>query len=365
MPKRNVNIELLRIVGTMLVVILHVLGLGGVLQSIPSDTITHWGAWFLEICAYCAVNIFALISGYVMMGKTVKIKNILSLWFQVFFYSVLIAGLLFAFIPETRGAKNLIIAFFPVLARQWWYVSAYFGLFLFIPLLNVAINHVSQTTYSNVLIAILIVLCTANRIMPLDSFGLSDGYSMIWLLVMYLFGAYIRKYDLQQVITAPKSLLGYFLAITVTFFTKLVIFYGTKLILGKPDLDSMFVSYNSVTIVLASIFLFLFCLNVKMNSVCQKVVSFFAPVSLSVYLIHTHQLVYKHLLTAAFASFGEMSLLNLLACTLLTAFLIYLVCAVIDLLRIQLFKILHVHRLCEILEARLLRLYAKLFPIKA
>ncbi len=270
MLKRNVNIELLRIVGTMLVLILHVLGLGGILPNIPSDSAAYWGAWFLEICAYCAVNIFGLISGYVMMDKTVKIRNILNLWFQVFFYSVLIAGLVFAFIPEARGAKNLIISLFPVFSGQWWYVSAYFGLFLFMPVLNVSINYISQATFRNVLIAMLLVFCTANRLIPLDVFGLSNGYSMIWLILMYLFGAYIRKYDLQQKITVSKCLLGYFLASTFAFLSKLAIYYSTKFVLGAPAFDSMFVSYNSVPIVLATVFLFLFCLNVKMNTVCKR-----------------------------------------------------------------------------------------------
>ena len=132
MEKRNFNIDLFRILAAFLVTVLHVLGQGGILKSTSPTEINYWIAWLLEICAYCAVNCFALISGYVMVNKTVKAKNIIGLWFQVLFYSLIFTALFFAFLPESRSVKNLVVAVMPILGRQWWYVSSYFALcFLF------------------------------------------------------------------------------------------------------------------------------------------------------------------------------------------------------------------------------------------
>ena len=71
MEKRNYNIDLFRIIAAFFVTVLHVLGQGGILESTSPTETNYWIAWFLEICAYCVVNCFALISGYVMVIKTV------------------------------------------------------------------------------------------------------------------------------------------------------------------------------------------------------------------------------------------------------------------------------------------------------
>ena len=115
MEKRNFNIDLFRILAAFLVTVLHVLGQGGILKSTSPTEINYWIAWLLEICAYCAVNCFALISGYVMVNKTIKAKNILGLWFQVLFYSLLFTFLFFIFLPESRSGENLVFAVMPIL----------------------------------------------------------------------------------------------------------------------------------------------------------------------------------------------------------------------------------------------------------
>ena len=147
MAKRNYNIDLFRIIAAFLVTVLHVLGQGGILAYASPGGINYWTAWFLEIGAYCAVNCFALISGYLMVNSSVKAKSIIGLWLQVLFYSLLFTSVFFVFVPETRSISNLVVAFTPVLSNQWWYVSSYFALCLFIPFLNKAIANISQQTY--------------------------------------------------------------------------------------------------------------------------------------------------------------------------------------------------------------------------
>lgn len=61
--KRNYGIDLLRMVAMFMVVILHVLGQGGVLAKTAG--LKNHIAWLLETGAYCAVDCFAIISGFV------------------------------------------------------------------------------------------------------------------------------------------------------------------------------------------------------------------------------------------------------------------------------------------------------------
>ncbi|EOS72255.1 hypothetical protein C819_04357, partial [Lachnospiraceae bacterium 10-1] len=54
-PERNYGIDLLRIIAMLLVVVLHVLGQGGVLEA--SKGVRAAVAWFFEVAAYCAVDV--------------------------------------------------------------------------------------------------------------------------------------------------------------------------------------------------------------------------------------------------------------------------------------------------------------------
>ena len=64
--ERNYGIDLLRIISMLAIVLLHVLGHGGVLDTIGNRFGTDYAvAWILEFIAYPAVNVFVLISGFV------------------------------------------------------------------------------------------------------------------------------------------------------------------------------------------------------------------------------------------------------------------------------------------------------------
>ena len=82
--ERNYGIDFLRILSMMFIVILHSIGKGGILDNATILSPQYKIAWYLECFACCAVNIFALISGYVSYrGKEEKIKysNLINLWF--------------------------------------------------------------------------------------------------------------------------------------------------------------------------------------------------------------------------------------------------------------------------------------------
>ncbi len=360
MQNRNANVDLSRILATIFVVTLHVMGEGGILQKLSSDTASYWIGWFIEICAYCAINIFVLISGYVMVSKPIKAKSIISLWLQVLFCSVSLTFLSFLLFPETRTIKNLIFSFVPVLSNQWWYISSYFVLFFFIPILNSAIHNLPQKTVKKILLLFLFGSCASRCVYPVDAFVLNEGYSAIWLIFIYLIGAYIRKYDLQEKITATKSLLLFLAMTLLTFLSRAGLHFGTKLLLGQERFVNILVSYTSISVVFSAIFIFMFCLNIRINDVSKKIIGLFAPTTLSVYLIHTHPLVFSYIMKDTFVSFAHMPLLIMLLCIFASILTIFLLCSAVDLLRIQLFKLLRISKLSDFIANKIIGLYLKI-----
>ena len=141
------------------VVLLHVLkwGEGGNLDNSFLGTPNYAVSWYLELSAYCAVNCFALITGYVGVNVPYRISRFINLWFQVFFYT---AGITFLFkwlVPGSVSFKGMIQAFFPVLRLAYWYFTAYAVLFCFIPFLNPAIRSLSRESARWLCLLVLLV----------------------------------------------------------------------------------------------------------------------------------------------------------------------------------------------------------------
>ncbi len=88
--KRNANMELLRMISMLMVVMLHGLGKSGLLVNLSiSGGANATIAWLLESLSLGAVNIFILISGYYLIDSKFKIGRLIELVAELLFYSVL------------------------------------------------------------------------------------------------------------------------------------------------------------------------------------------------------------------------------------------------------------------------------------
>ena len=332
------------------------------MATAPQGSAVYWTAWFLEILSYCAVNCFGLISGFVMVDKSIKIKSIVFLWMQIIFYSILISVIVFILFPESRTTGNLISSFLPIIRKQWWYASSYFGLYFLIPILNAAINNITKQTHQKILLSVLLGIgCIDCIISSNDPFSLNAGYSTAWLILLYLFGAYIKKYEIHKKITAIKSILGFFAMIVFTFASKAVIQALTQKILGQPKAENTFISYISITVLLSAIFLFFFCLNVKTGNFALKITCFLSPVTFGVYLIHVHPLIFNFVFKDAFSFLVYKPLPVMILGVLLAVAVIFVLCTVIELMRIQLFKLMRISKLSEYISQKLNNVYLTLF----
>lgn len=65
MKEKNYGIDALRMLAMFMVVILHILIQGGVLNASGRFLSQYEAGWLLESVAFCAVDVYALISGYV------------------------------------------------------------------------------------------------------------------------------------------------------------------------------------------------------------------------------------------------------------------------------------------------------------
>jgi Acyltransferase family. len=141
---RDSNMELLRIISMIFIVILHFNGFG-------FKYLTHLPSFFSQIqfvflsafesVFIIGVNLFVLISGY--YGIKLSIKSIYNIFFTCLFYSVLIYMVKYVLLGDYGTLKDLIKAFLPI-SKQWWFITIYFCLMLISPLLNAILRKISD-----------------------------------------------------------------------------------------------------------------------------------------------------------------------------------------------------------------------------
>ena len=350
--ERNLGIDLLRMVSMLLVVILHVLGQGGVLTAagkLDSDT-NFKIAWFLEIAAYCAVNCYGLISGYVGVRSKFKYTNIVMLWLQVFFYTGLITLLFSIFHPayfQGEAATELIWKMLlPAVKNQYWYFTAYFVMFFFIPFYNYAVNNMPRRQIRAVVIAGIVLF----SVLPLlfragilgkavsNVFYISSGYNMMWLSVLYVTGAYISKYRPFEKIPTYAFFLTYLGAALASWFAKFYIQGG-----------SVTVHYTSPLILLEGVCLLLGFSRLKLKAI-GPVIRFLSPAAFGVYLVHVHPLIWEEYMKKRYVEFASFSTPKMIFAIFAAVLGIYLFCSAVDLCRHYLFKLLRLRQGLTYLE---------------
>ena len=362
-PKeRNYGVDALRVLAMWMAVVLHVTDHGGVLAGggmVPLSTkyelvrLTH-------ALAVCAVDCYALISGYVGLNARHRVSNLIRLWFEVCFYSVVITAVYYLFRPGPTVAHLLRLSMFPVARDQYWYFTAYFALFFFMPFLNHLIHTLPRKDARRLLAALIGVFSVMPTLLFRDLFATRYGYAPVWLGTLYLLGAYVRKYEPGRSFSKKRLFAWYLGFVLVSWAVRWAIESFTLHRLGEMKMGQYLMEYSSPTTLGAALMLLMLFsgLQVRQPAV-RRFVQFVSPLTFGIYLIHTQPLVWVQILGKRFAAFADNRALVCIPQILLAATAIYLICAVIDAVRVQLFRLLRIRDLSDWLQDRLTALWTR------
>ena len=290
--ERMANLELLRIVSMLFVVVLHFIGKSSNHPALTDTEMEAWeyGAWALESLAIVAVNVYMLLSGYLLSGTTFKVKRLLQLWLQLLFYSagVGIVAAMFGYIP-TEGISVYYLAqlFLPVSTNHYWFMTAYVLMYLFLPILMAGVGRSSKKQFQIVLCLLFFVFCGMKSISPIKLTTDMQGYDCIWYLCMALLAAYIRLYGIPFFKNKKRSLLVYLVSAAAIFGISLLFRY-IYIQTGKlSDIVTVCYNYNHILVVFASVGFFYLFLHMQIKpGLLSRLVCWMAPYTLGVYLWH-------------------------------------------------------------------------------
>ena len=348
--KRCIGIDVLKIIAMLGIIGLHIIGQGGLLRAYDQGTINYYIVQIFRVMFFGAVNIFAMATGYLYVKKEkIKISSIFNLLVTVFFYCFIISTIFYLFdIANFRSSslKEIIYSIFPILKGNYWYIICYTFLFFLIPYINKMISKLTQQELKKLLIISSVFLSIITSISLLDLFYVNSGYSVIWLIYCYLLGAYFRLYSKDT--KKNKYIIFYVLLTMLTFLLNTYLIKRT----GSFEYQAFILSYNSPFILTSSILFFLYVKDINIES---KVFSKIAELAFGVYILHCNILIFNYILKD---SFVELNLyINnpiLLTITILSSLVgIYLVCALVEIVRKYIFKLFRVDVLISKIDNKL------------
>jgi len=273
--KRDIGIEILRMLAMLLIVCQHFLNHGGIYKNAGENVfLLH----LINQLFAPSVNIFVLISGYFSLNSHFKWQKPVGLYLQVIFY-LLLMPLVGAAFGQEISPESFDYAFMPIVRRVYWFFSAYLLLYFAMPFLNVLIKNISKTQHGLLVIA-------AFAFGYLTRFGISSvlslngGYSFLWFILLYFVGAYLRKYPIK--IKKPFILLIYLFTVAYGMLFK---YYRGE---GKLfTLISTSTNYQEPLVLLAAIcLLLLFSGTGGANARVGRAISFLSASTFGVYLAH-------------------------------------------------------------------------------
>ena len=193
--EKNYGIDLLRIFSMIQVIILHLI-MYSVGNKIEPSNKKYQSVWCLESICTCSVNNFALISG-VVGYKSYKFRNLIYLWFHIFFYSFIIEVIYLKIRNKNINYFNIKIFnnMFPILIKREWYHQ------------------------------------------------LNNGFSALWLIILYIIGSFFGKYiinnNFNENINYFSKWIIFFLSLTIFNYKLHLILIKKKKILGNLFLKNI------------------------------------------------------------------------------------------------------------------------------
>lgn len=288
---RMANLELLRCVAMIMVVVLHYLGKGELLAELTQEHFTQaqYAAWLLECFCIVAVDVYMFISGYFLCKSTFKPSRLIQLLLQVWFYSV-VFGLAGALTGVMRGADfdlhYLLTLIFPVSMGHYWFMTAYVFLYLLLPLIGMAVRRMNRRQMQIALGLLLFTFCIMKSVVPVRFEMDGQGYDWQWYLCVFLTAAYIRRFGCRFFEKKWFGPLlyggGCVLIFGVTFLMR-----GIYLRTGRLESVLGFcLEYNHILPLTAAVGLFALFSKIRIGGKAAAMINRIAPATLGVYLLH-------------------------------------------------------------------------------
>ena len=254
-PARNSNIELLRIIAMMFIVVLHIM-----VHILKGATP---GSEYIIGITVTGVNLFILISGF--FGIRTTWKSFMSLMSIVIFFYAIALLLNWSIFNRPPTIGEVVTFFTPISRSTWWFVKCYLLLAIFSQFINMVLENSSKAQYGFLLGALIYISCISGFLLrnPINP----DGYNLFQFITLYVIGDAIKRYNILQRVPIKMFIAIYILSTIATIFL-MGIHYNARY-------------YNNPTIIIAAVSLFCIIGKIDFKSkTVNRIAGFMFPVYL-------------------------------------------------------------------------------------
>lgn len=343
---RNSNYELMRIISMFLIVLGHVIVFTGLLDTTNQSVNIIYN--LLEFTLIVHVNSYVLVSGYFQSKTTFKQKKIWQIINASWFYRIIIM-IVFSLLGIISISKVQVLKdILPVTIDNYWFIKVYLLLYCLSPFINKLINNLDKSSYQK-LLAVGFIIFSIIPCITANEFFQNNGYTLYNFIYLYLVGAYLRDYPLEESYLFKKmSKRLYKIVILVIILSCVLLnntlYYFSKQIQGTNELLNLISSniqmtrlfYSNPIIIIQSIAYFVFFKTLNIQS---KFINNVSKLMLGVYFIHENNYIRAKLYTNL--ATGPINSLSFIPCVFLAALIIFISCALIEAIRQVMFKFIY------------------------
>ncbi|MGY3777448.1 acyltransferase [Isobaculum melis] len=361
MKKRQSNLEVLRII-SMLLIILHHYSVHG---NWDFQTANGFQKIFIETAAIggkIGVNVFVLISGYFLVSSKFNLKKVVMLISQIFFYSCSIL-LFFKFVLHYPfSIQAIATSLLPTTFNVYWFATTYVALYLLFPYLNIFIKNISQQGLKHLLILSFILLSLVPGMKHLVS-GMLFLNAIVWFIFLYLIAAYIRLYGQTFRCQMKHYIWGLLLSLGFIILS----FPGIDYIKAHVPLlgylnTIYFTEMNTVPVLIISVCLFLIFNQLDLG--VRPWINLIAKTTFGIYLIHDNVLVrpflWQQLAKNAIFLHSKWLFLHMIV----SVCIVFIFCCIIELIRMYCIEPIYAKLVDQVMETKPIQRLIKSYEVK-
>lgn len=328
MKERNSNIEALRVLAMVFIVISHY-SVHGSIKSM--DLEFGFNKFLIDSTNYglIGVAIFVMITGYYLIESEFKVKRVVNIVLQTLFYTMGLFVIFCIFDNDNFSVINLFKNMFPVIGQRYWFVTNYVILCFLSPFINKMLNIINRKQFILLLIVITFYFIIAPSFFDLESIEITGKLGAI--VVFYIFGAYLRKYPDNIFANKSRALIisvATFILLELSAIAIDVVGERFSAFYGKA---SKFYTINSILVLLLALGLLSFCINKTPKY--SRLVNTLGGCTFGVYLIHDNNYMREYLWGNIFDNSKYAESNYLIVHFFLSVSIVYVACTVIEYIR--------------------------------
>ncbi|MGN1337397.1 MAG: acyltransferase [Candidatus Coprovivens sp.] len=326
--ERNSNIEIIRIISMVMIVVSHWTVHSGILQ-IDTNLLFNKILISNTVLGNIGVILFFLISGYFGYKKSdsikINVKKILKIVLQVIFYSVFLYFICTFYDKNILCLTNIIKAFMPITFKEYWYVTVYIVLLLLSPFINLFIDNLKGKSNNYFIYVTTILFFIFPTLTKQDFYG----NELIQAIYFYFLGSYIKNNDLKifDKHAGKIALFSYLMLVLQSVFFVVVCNYFSI----QKNYALHLYERNSILSVIFCFSLFYYFTRKQEKS--NKIINIIASNVFAVYLISDNNYLRSIIWNKLFNVSSYINSYYLILNLIISVLFIFIICIIIEILR--------------------------------